>query len=232
MQYTKLSNLKVIFLIPKRGKGHSEIVGNIFLISDKPLDPLDFIKFFIKYQRKVLTKDIIVEIGTTVIKELKLPNLYLKIDFTLPIDRLSPSLEDTLCFHLDCNYFCKCDCVVDFDNFEVSSGMKITCPVRVDFISTLEGNLDLEITQPKPNLYFEDLLDILQSYGKIVIYPVSKASDKKSLSKEIDSGKTIEDYLESVKAAIIHRKVAEAGKVNVSVADLYNNYRIEKGVNW
>jgi len=228
LQYTKLSNLKVLFLIPRRGKGHSEIIGNISLISNKQLDPLDFIKFFISYQRKVLTKDTIIEIGSIIVKELLLSDLYLTISFTLPIDRLSPNLEEALCFHLDCNYFYEHNTLSKINN----SGMKVICPVRVDFISTLEGNLDLEIIHPKSDLYFEDVLDILQSYGKIVIYPVNKATDKKVLSKEIDSGKTLEDYLESIKIAVQHKKVAEKGKINVSVTDLYNNYRIEKGVNW
>jgi hypothetical protein len=110
--------------------------------------------------------------------------------------------------------------------------MKIDCPVRVNYISILEGNLNLEVIQPSPNLYFEDLLDIIQRYGSVVIYPITKASDKQMLLKEIDTGKTIDDYLNFIKVAVIHKCISERGEVNVMVSDLYNNYSIEKGVSW
>lgn len=229
MQYTKLSKLKTLFFIPRRGKGHNEVISSITLVSNNSIEPENFIEFFIKYQKKVLTKDIILEIGSNIITQLALPNLYFNINFSLPVDKLSVLYEESLCFHLNCNYSFNYD-VLKFQESNIS--MKIDCPVRVNYISILEGNLNLEVTQPSPNLYFEDLLDIIQKYGSVIIYPITKASDKQLLLKEIDTGKTIDDYLNFIKVAVIHKGVSEKGKVSVEVSDLYNNYSIEKGVSW
>lgn len=226
MEYSKISDLKVLFIIPRRGKGHSEVISFVEVISNCSVYPEDFIEFFINYQKQVLTKETIQEIGDNIKEQLKLQDLFINISFSLPINKLSPSLEESLCFHLDCSYLYK------YYSGSTSISMNIGCPIRVNYISTIEGNLNLEAIHPSSNLYFEDILDIVQKYGDVVIYPITKASDKVRLLEEVGRGKTVEDYLNFIKIASIHKGISENGKVNVTVSDLYNNYSIEKGVSW
>jgi len=226
MEYSKISDLKVMFIIPRRGKGHSEVISSVEVFSDCSVYPEDFIEFFIDYQKQVLTKETIQEIGDNIRDRLKLGDLFINVNFSLPINKLSPSLEESLCFHLDCRYSYK----YCLDSTSIS--MDIECPIRVNYISTIEGNLNLEAIYPSSNLYFEDILDVVQKYGDVVIYPITKASDKVKLLEEVGRGKTVEDYLNFIKIASIHKKISEGGRVNVTVSDLYNNYKIEKGVSW
>jgi len=227
LQYSKLSNLKILFFIPRRCKGHTEILSSVDVLSYTSMNAEDFVEFFISYQKKVLTKDTILELCTSIVDRLKVTEFVMNVNFLLPVDRLSSTLEESISFNLDCKY-----------SFVYSKGistlsMKIDCPVRINHISTLKGNLTFQISNPSPNIYFEDLLDIVLKYGNVVIYPIIRTSDKKTLMKEIDQGKPIDDYLNFIRVAAIHKNLSDSGGlVSVSFVDLYNSYDIEKGVTW
>lgn len=227
-QYSKLSKLKVLFYIPKRGRGSNEVVSSITLYSNTLIEPENFIEPLIKFQKKVLNKDTLYEIGTAFIEKLKLDNFHLQINFLLPIDKLSPTWEESFCFYLNCTYYYEYN--NDLSNPKVN--ISVECPIRINYISVLEGQLFLKIENSLKHLYFEDVLDIIQKYGNVVIYPITKASDKQHLLEEIDDGKSIEDYLTFIKDAFYFGKLSETGEVKITVSDLYNNYQIEKGISW
>jgi hypothetical protein len=232
LQYSKLSNLKIPFIIPRRGKGHTEVISYVDVTSDLYMNAENFIEFFIPYQKKVINKKNMSELCNNIISKINVNNNFsMSIRFKLPIDRLSCTLDESICFYLDCTY--------SFDYFvEDKMGvvedisMIIDCPIRIKHISTLKGNLTVHIVNPKAYTYFEDILDIVQRHGNIVIYPVNKISDKDNLIKEIDEGKTIDDYLNFIKTAAIHKKISEKGRLIANFEDIYGSYILEKGVDW
>lgn len=230
MIYYSLSDLQIAFIIPKRGKGSFDVSSSITLFSNSLEQLEDFIGFFIDYQRRVLTKDTVLDVGNKIVEDLNLSDLTLNIQFSLPVDRLSPDLDPSINFMLNCEYLYK------YENHKSEVYMIIKCPIRVNYIITLKGEITLSILVPDKNFYFEDLLDLVQKYGDTVIYPISKTSDKKTLQKKIDKGKTVDDYLKSVKKSIktglINKDISKKGSVSISFFDLYNMYKIQKGVSW
>lgn len=230
MNLNTLSDLKISFIIPRRGKGSSEVISSIS-ISSNGTDLLEnLIKYFIEYQKKVLDREVLLEMVNNIVTELQLNELSINISFSLPIDRLSPDLEESVTFILDCEYF------VNYNKGKIETFMVIKCPVRINYIFVMKGEVKLKVLIPQKNVYFEDLLDIIQKYGNTIIYPISEYSDKKILQKKIDKGKTVEEYLRSIKKAIktgaINRDLSEKGYLSVSFYDVYNMYKIEKGVIW
>lgn len=230
MIYSNLSDLHLSFIVPRRGKGSSEVIGSITLFSNSFDQPENFIEFFTDYQKKVLNKDTVLDIGEEMVRKLNLKDLVLDISFSLPVDRLSPNLNAAICFILDCAYR------YIYENNKSEVFMTIKCPIRVDYISVIKGEIKLSVLIPQKNFYFEDLLDLIQKYGDTVIYPISNISDKKLLQKKIDKGKTVDEYLKSIKSSIknnlINKDISEKGNISVSFFDVYNMYKIQKGVIW
>lgn len=226
MEYSKLSNLNTVFFIPRRGKGHSEVLARVEILSYSNAQVENFLDHFTAFQKTTLTKEDVLTIGLYCVEKLKLTDLIMHISFSLPISRLSPSLEEAICLQLQCKY----SFIFTNGNYELS--MKIECPVRVDYVSTLKGNLSLQITQPATGVYFEDLLDLVLKYGDVIIYPIRKEEDRALLMKAIDKGKTVEDYLDFIKVAAIHKAISRKGLVSLSFEDLYNNHTVEKGKVW
>ena len=224
--YNKISKLKILFFIPRRGKGHTEVSCNISVSSSSSIEPENFISHFVKYQKKSLSKDIIKEIGDDIYNALPLKDLYINLDFSLPINRVSPSLEESLCFYLDSSY------QLQYKEENVSLAMNISCPIRVDYISTMQGKLKLSAIDVIPNLYFEDLLDVVQQYGDVVIYPLNNFEDKEVLTKKIDKGKSLDEYISYIQTGATRRGLAKKWGLILNVYDVYNNYEIEKGILW
>ncbi len=230
MIYSNLSDLHLSFIIPRRGKGSSEVISSASLFSNSSTQPENFIEFFISYQKKVLNKDTVFEIGEEIIKKLDLKDLVLSIDFPLPIDRLSPDFNTSICYVLNCSYLYK------YNDNKSEVYMIIKSPIRINYVSVIKGEVKLSILVPQKHFYFEDLLDLIQKYGDTVIYPISKLEDKKILQKKIDKGKTVDEYLKLIKNAIknnlINKDISEKGSISISFFDVYNMYKIQKGVIW
>jgi hypothetical protein len=226
MGYTGLSDLKIFFLIPRR-RGHNEVISSVQIgTTTDTVESEDFIKYFLPFQKKVLTKDILFEIGEKIINQFRLSDLNISINFNLPIDKLNVNLEDSICFILNCTYS------FAFNNNISNTRLSIMCPVRVNYLSTIEGSLSIEVINPSSNLYFEDILDLVIKYGKVIIYPLTQYSEKGLLEIEIDKGKTVKDYLNIFRIILIKRKMAEQGSVAIEFYDIYKSYKIKKGIEW
>ena len=227
MQVNQLSDLKLYFIIPRKGKGHNEVISNVtILTTTENIQPEDFLGFFVEYQKKVLSPNVLEELGNKIIENLKLKDLEIHFTFNLPVDRLSIALDEAVCFNLACGYsFVR-------TSIKQTLGMVISCPIRIDYMSTIEGILQLSLYNPAPNIYFEDLFDIVQKYGNVVIYPLNRLADKEALQKEIGGGKTVKDYIDFIKVACIRKDISESGKVKVSFGDTYRVYNIDKTVGW
>jgi hypothetical protein len=96
----------------------------------------------------------------------------------------------------------------------------------------MQGKLKLSAIDVIPNLYFEDLLDVVQQYGDVVIYPLNNFEDKEVLTKKIDKGKSLDEYISYIQTGATRRGLAKKWELILNVYDVYNNYEIEKGILW
>lgn len=224
--FSSLSNLNISFFIPRRGKGHTEVLSNVSLnIEGGEKEPEDFLTPFVDYQKKVLDKEVLKDIGER-FSEYSPSSFSMNISFSLPITKVSPSLDNSLHYYLDCSYS------VYYIDEKINTMMTVECPIRVKYISVLQGNLSISVSNPVKYLYFEDVLDAVQKYGGTSIYPILDFKGIEELGKEIDRGKDMIEYINKLKKYIVKYKLGDGGKVVVGLNDVYNNYYIEKGVKW
>lgn len=226
MPYSQVSSVKVLSFISRRGKGHTEVLNHLKALSFNNIEPIQFLKYFIDVGKKTFTKETLQSIADDMVKDLKLTNLVLTSSFNLLMDKLSPTFEVTTHVSIPCEYTCY------YDRGESSVSMKVSCPVRIDYVSTLNGTAVLELHNPVANTYFEDLLDVIHKYGDVVIYPLCFPGDERALEKEIGRGKSMNEYLQKIKDGCVHKGVSENGRVFVYFTDLYKVYNLEKGLEW
>ena len=221
-------NLKILFYIPRRGKGHTEVLSNVNIsVTGEGKEPEDMFYPFIEYQRKSLDKEIVKEIGEKLVDLVDPYDMNMNISFSIPVNKLSPDLNNSLHYSLDCNYS-----VTYNGNTELYTSMSVSCPVRVRYVSVLQGRVYLKVNNPVKYLYFEDLLDAIQKHGGVNIYSILDFKDIEKLDREIDRGKDLSEYLDKLKKYVIKSKIGEGGEIKVEVNNVYNNYLIKKGVEW
>lgn len=226
MPYSQISALKLLSFIARRGKGHTEVINSFRVLTFDNVEPEKFLPFFVDVGKQVFYKETLVEIAEKIVNELHLSSVQLTSSFTLLTDKLSPTYTSSAILPLPCEYLVYCK------EGKMDVSMKIECPVRISHISTLVGNLVLEIINPAPNIYFEDILDTIHKFGEVVIYPICSLQDVEVLQNVIDSGKKAGEYLEVIKDGCCKSKISESGRAFVYFTDLYNVVNIERGVEW
>jgi len=222
MQYLSINDLKIPFLVARRGRGSNEVISKVCINYENDVSLFDIIKVMTDYQKKVINKDLLLDI----IEDLKkLGSLkFLEILFFLPVDRVSVYLKESLSYLLECGY------KFEKDNDELI--MIIKCPVPVDYLFPFLGEVYLEVNNPSLNFYFEDLLDLLQRYGSVIIYPMVSFEDLPRLSTSFESRVTLDEFLRIMKSIFTKRKLCENGKICVKFRDMYGLYTVEKGIVW
>ena len=222
MIYSRLSQFRLPLIIARRSKGHSEILSDVSVSSHSLLHTEDLLKYLFSLSKQSCTKEGLMQVALGIVEGLNLSDLDFCICFDLPIERLSPGEYSDTYYVLSCKYrlnYLKCSPgnVFQFD-------MSISCNVKVVDGVVLPGKLSVGVYEPKDHLYFEHLLDIVQRYGKVVIYPIATYADKLLLQADQFSRVSAEDYIVLLKEALIKKDLGEGGFVSISYNDVYNMY--------
>lgn len=222
---SSICDLKIPLLIPRRAKGHAEVLGTckVSVGGEKLVDPSNFVHFFTLCAHHTCLNETPEIIAKSIFKDLSVININLEIGFLLPLDRVSSTYLDTI-FNLSCRYN-----VTGDDVKNLIRSMTISVPVLLFDTRTILGYLQLILYNPV-NTHFEDMLDTVQKYAGVIIYPVSSVEDRNSLDelfiKKYNPGECL------IFLRDFYRKCSNirGGKATVFAEDVYNIYKFEQSI--
>lgn len=231
-KYVKIKNYKLHANISKRSRGHIDTIVNVNVTSMEELEPIDFIGFFGLYNESTLTNELLLEIASNMLVEMKLKDVKITFSFMYPIDRISPGYS-TVTYDVPCSY------TVDYPFLDkegkprcrVSASVKF--PVQIKNVLVIPGELKFTVSDISETLHFEDMIDHLQKLGSSKLYPIVSSGDNSLLQDELykSPDAKIGVYFEN----LINKSVKQgwnSGTVVLNTNDLYNIYELEYGVTW
>lgn len=222
---TQLSALKLPLIIPKRKKGSTEVLANCSVKGAGVTSSVDFVGYLRPYANVLCDRSIPLEILGSMQEKSQAKNLNLNIGFNYHLDRATPTYEPTF-YELYCFY----DAVYVQNKQELSMG--ITIPIRLSQVGFIGvGELSIIIREPKI-AFFEDLLDNVQKYLGIRIYPITSDAEEMVAGKVIDTGKTVKEYMQLLSDVSGFNKISRGGRALISTKDVYNMYEIITEVTW
>jgi len=189
-----ITNIIIPLIIPRYGKGHSEVTASVKVSTPVFIDTLNFCKVINKYAKSTCTKSVIVELVYDLVNNFNLTELELFIDFTLYIDRVSISY-DIAFYEIECGYY------VRYYNSKCEVYMKVKYPVFtqvLEFRTSASLQVCLNLNELK---YFEEIVNFIQSTIGVALYPAVSEEDKiiniiKKMNKNImkyEKSKSLED---------------------------------------
>jgi len=222
---TGISTVRVPILIPKRGKGHNEVLGAFQVQSTSMISPIEFVPPLTSKAGKAFLVDHILELSREVVNSLKVKNAVVSLEFHLMLDRVSPAYS-TVYFPLTCLYTGSAGKGVK-EEFSIT----VSLPVRVRDIHPVSGTLVFSIINPS-HLFVEDLVDHIQKSAGVVLYPLSAAHEIDQLQQTLDQGLTPYEYLTLLEDASTGKKLGDGGTAQIQIKDIYRMYDFTYTASW
>ncbi len=222
---SRLYNLKMPFIIPKRGKGSSEVLASCNIVGYGQYNGVDYMSYLSPYARNICDKSLPVEIVRDIVDNTGLKKLDMNILFDYHLDRATPSYSPTF-YELNCFYN------TSFSWGKTSVGMGMNIPIRIQQGGfTGVGDFQIEISQSKYS-FFEDMLDDIQKHLDIKIYPLNSSQDEEIAQKVIDTGRSLKEYVSDIKKIKAFGKMGNGGSIKIRMKDVYNMYNLESEIIW
>jgi len=221
---SELRNFRLPLLIPRRNKGHNEVLAVISIKSLGLDNSEDLIRPLLSISKKVITLEVLQNLIAEICENFNIQTLTLKISFPFHLDRTSPTYA-TSSFELDCEYELK---VV---NRILKIFMGVNIPIRVTNVFPLSGKLTFFVEEPK-KLFFEDLLDYVQKHAGIKLYPKIAYKENVELKELIDEGRPAKDYLSIISNISGLKELGNGGYVKIVSPDIYSSYLTEHILTW
>ncbi len=221
---SELQDFRLPILIPRRNKGHNEVLATISVKSSDLDNSEDLIKPLLSISKKVITVEILQELIGEICENFNIQTLTLKISFPYHLDRTSPTYSMST-FELDCGY------EIRVVNRVLKIFMGVNIPIRITNVFPLNGRLTYFVEEPK-KLFFEDLLDYVQKHTGIKLYPKVSFKENVELRELIDEGKPVKDYLDIISRISALKELGDGGYVKISSPDVYSAYLTENILTW
>jgi hypothetical protein len=225
MPFSKIQSIKIPLIIPRRNKGHQEIVCSFDISTSSILNVEDFIQYLIPYMKTTCVKDFPMTIAKTLKNFLSLSDLAMEIKFLYHLDRASAKFENST-YELACIYK-----ILLESTHEVFS-MGISIPIRIFDVFPIPSTMDFFVYHPADFVHFEDLFDHVHQFTGIRTYPIISYSDKEFLKPVLDKGKTPKEYFNILERSCKEKKLGLAAFVKICTTDVYNIYNIEYEKTW
>ena len=222
---SKLSDLKMPFIIPKRGKGSAEVLALCNILGYGRYNSIDYMSYLSAYSKNICDKNLPGRIAQGLVHDYKLKKIDLDITFDYYLDRATPSFNPSF-YELRCFYTAS----YNLKDTAISMGVKV--PIRIQQAGfTGVGELTIEVTQPEYS-FFEDILDDIQKNLDIKIYPLNCSADENIAQKVIDTGKTLKEYIVDINKVKVFRQMGTGGIIKIKARDVYNMYNLESEIIW
>jgi len=218
MGLSRLVGIKIPTVIPKRNKGHHEVMCECTVEVDE--GHLKDITMSIEYLTSLIKNTCSVhtplELATNIYKKERLSTLRLDLNFLYHLDRASASYKSSF-YEMPCFY--KVQLMENQRSFE----MGVVIPVRVKEALSVAGQLVFSVFTPK-EIYFEDILDYAQKKTGIKLYPTVCFEDKEKLSFMLDEGMTVTEYISALSDTKELNRLGEKIKLQIRYPNVYNTY--------
>jgi hypothetical protein len=226
MIFTGVNDVRVPVLIPKRGKGHNEVMAHFRVHSTSKVAPIEFIRLLNACAGKTFVVSDTQTLAKNMVNELNLKNAVVTLDFSLMLDRVSPSYA-TVYFPLACSY------VGSYARGGKSEepSISVTIPVHIRDIYPTAGELVFTVFNPG-HLLSEDLVDHVQKSTGVVLYPLSAKEEQVSLQQMLGAGLSAYEYLTRVQESSRDKKLGSGGKAEISIRDIYRMYGFNYAASW
>ena len=220
----EIRDFKLPFFVPKRNKGHNEVLVRFLIKSWNFQDSEDFIQVILPFSKTVLSAESLKEIAREIKEGLDLENFFIQASFLFHLDRTSPRYFPSS-HQLPCNY----ELFVENEILKIFMGIKL--PVRVKGVFPLQGELSFSIEESK-SVYFEDLLDHIQKHAGVKLYPKASSKEEEELKFLMDEGKTPQEYINILMNYTSLKELGEGGVAHISFMDVYSNYILSQEGSW
>lgn len=220
----QLQEFKIPLIIPRKHKGAIEVVSSWSISCTELLDPLELGQFIVNCAKKTCDRGLLSYVTQLVVRQFKAQNVFVEVSFSYYLDRATPQFEHAI-------YMADCYCSLQYSQTYYNYSMGVVLPVIIKDITVRQGSLLFEVDEPS-SIFFEDIIEHVQKYGGIRIYPVYSALDRESLVGVIDSGKAVLDYLHILKNSAQDKALGDRGRIVLKVRDVYNMYNLEYIDHW
>jgi hypothetical protein len=221
----QIENVKIPILLPKRGKGHQEILASFAVSTNTSMNPLEFVPFITSCASKTCMLSDMVDLSRSLMKELHLNDITVRTTFSYILDRVSPNLSPTF-FSLPCFYERK----VPISGSNTSS-LGIVVPIQVNLGKPLSASLTLQIERPK-KVFFEDIVDHVYKSLRATLQPPVSGNDIKTFTDFLEPCYVPNEVLNILRDTCKQRKFGQGGVATVRVSDLYQIYKLTYSKSW
>jgi hypothetical protein len=222
---TQISDIRLPLLIPRRGKGAFETLAKCGVSTPCKIDPLTFIPSFIPYAKQTFTQESMLTLVQEIQNTKKLSHVEVTVAFSYALERSSPTFQEVY-FELPCVYS------LLGKGSTHTLRMAISIPIRVYDIYPVLGTLQFEIQSPTKHIFFEDMIDHVQKFAGVVLYPLAESSDRPPLKNMLDVGKSPTEFLAILQDSSKHKHLGEGGFAHVFAKDVYSMYGLNYRVEW
>jgi len=228
MPQNRLNNIRLPFLVPKRGKGHVEVLGEVFISCSSRVDPRELLPTIMKMGGETLNAAALVAFLTQVAPKLDIlpgsaEGCSLAVSFPLPMLRLSPSLSHTVHIVLPCSLS------TDIRGGRTTTSVEV--PVRILNSIAVRGTARCSVTSWQ-EVFVEDIFDYVLAVGKTVLYPATTVQEEMLLSNVLPPGEPPVELASQIAMKLQIKYPSTTGKVVVGFSDFYGVYDIEYEHTW
>ena len=221
----QIENIKIPVLLPKRGKGHQEILASFAVSTNTPINPLEFVPLITSCASKTCMLSDIVDLSRSFMKELHLNDIVLRTTFSYILDRVSPALSPTF-FSLPCFY----ERTIPALGSNTAS-LGIVVPIHVNLGKPLSASLALQIERPK-KIFFEDIVDHVYKSLKATLQPLISDKDVKTFIDFLEPCYAPNEVLNILRDTCKQKKFGQGGVATIRVSDLYQIYKLTYSKSW
>jgi len=215
---SKIFDINLPLIIPKRNKGHHEVMSVCSLDTKGFMNMENVVSHIVPLVKNTCFVHTPKDTIKAIMKKENMPNLNFTMNFLYHVDRASSTYKDSF-YEMSCFYR------VRGTKSKTSLEMGVVLPIRIKQAFTILGEMSFSVIDPS-EIYFEDILDYTQKYGEIKMYPPVTAEDNKKPNM-VDEGKSVGDYMDALSSEKTIKKLGSAVRINITHPDVYNFYKTQ-----
>ena len=226
--FTTIADIPVPFILPLRGRQDKlNIIGQVKVKTKVFVDLTNVVRFCAPFGKATCFLDTPLQMAQSIAENMKLKRVRVEIRFPIVLDRTTVELEDVVYAQFPCGYNGEIDGI---GNSGVS--MQVQVPVQVQYAHPVIGNLTFIVMDPAKDLTFEDMVDHLQRYAKIIFYPLASTENVQKLPAALTKCLTPREILSEVSAASVGKGLGKHGMLLLEHRDVYQMYQFSYQMKW
>jgi len=215
--FSKIFDINLPLIIPKRNKGHHEVMCNCSLETKGFMNMENIVSHLVPLVKNTCFVHTPRDVLKEILKIEDMEDLVFRMNFLYHVDRASSTFKDSF-YEMSCFYKVK-----GMKGVRPVLEMGVTLPIRVKQPFTMLGEMIFSVIDPY-EIYFEDILDYVQKYGEVKMYPPVTLEDNTNAVNMIDAGKSVGEYMDALSQEKTIKKLGSAIRINITHPDVYNFY--------